>query len=89
MARSRITRPEGSLARENIPKALPRADGELYDRPEPDPFTQSWNNGYDDAVNSWASTPTGDKRNQERYLDGYQAGLEQRKELDDTASSNT
>lgn len=69
-------------------KARIRTDGELYDRPEPDPFSRAWGVGYQDGIDGASQTPSGMKLDYERYLDGYAAGAEEREDLDSSGSSN-
>lgn len=67
--------------------AQTRIDGELYARPEPNPFTAEWMQGYDDGLELMPYKPplTGKPQN---YRDGYNAGEVDREELDRAGSSN-
>lgn len=73
------------------PKPHQRRDGQLYDRPEPNPFTMSWNMGYEDGFEGFLYKPEDNwtKLDIERYRDGYEAGEEERRQLDRVGSSNT
>ena len=64
-----------------------RLDGELYARPTPNPFTQDWCDGYDSGRTG--SDGILGSRNPSDYWDGYQCGVEEKKELDKLGSSNT
>lgn len=68
------------------PKA--RTDGELYARPEPNPFTRSWEEGYDAGAEGRDCNPSGTKIDVIRYIDGYEAGAADRIEVDSIGSSN-
>lgn len=74
--------------RPSIPRV--RSDGEMYDRPEPNPFTPEWARGYDDGIEG-RDGKLGDlevKAKPHRYWDGFKAGQADREELDRTGSSN-
>lgn len=55
-----------------------RTDGELYARPEPDPFHPNWCEGYDDGL---AGCPRSTElfTRPDLYSDGYEAGCEESK----------
>lgn len=55
-------------------KPRKRIDGELYDRPEPNPFTPAWKQGYEDGLNGLEPEPEGTKIDRMRYLDGWDTG---------------
>ena len=67
--------------------ARTRSDGELYARPEPNPFTPEWLQGYDDGLEDrpYRAPLEGKPTN---YRDGYEAGQVDAQELDRTGSSN-
>lgn len=67
-----------------------RDDGELYARPEPNPFTPEWCRGYDDGIEGRAGNLgellPGQKPG--NYWDGFHSGEADRQELDVMGSSN-
>lgn len=65
-----------------------RADGEMYKRPEPNPFTPEWAQGYDDGMDTASYNPLAAGGDPQNYRDGYFAGQADREELDRTGSSN-
>lgn len=68
--------------------AVKRTDGEMYDRPKPNPFTGEWARGYDDGIEGRPYSPLlagGDPQN---YRDGYEAGQFDAEDLDRLGSSN-
>lgn len=81
-SRDRNSRPSVTPAKPNS-----RLDGELYKRPEPNPFTQDWMDGYDDGLIG-ASYSSQIRTKPQNYRDGYNAGEIDREELDRTGSSN-
>ena len=64
-----------------------RKDGELYARPSPDPFSPSWQAGFDDGVNK--VTGLLGQYKAADYWDGYSTGELEREDLDRRGSSNT
>lgn len=69
-----------------FPEPHKRGDGELYARPDGDPpeFWQGYEDGLEDRPKNFIGTVI----QQERYLEGYALGEEERLELDRTGSSN-
>lgn len=66
-----------------------RHDGELYERPEPNPFSADWNMGYEDGFEGRPQAILdGTKLHQMRYDDGFETGQFERESLDRTGSSN-
>lgn len=74
--------PEGAKSSKGARK---RIDGEMYQRPEPNPFTPEWAEGYDDGLEGRPYKPFGTPQN---YRDGYAAGQSDAEELDKMGSSN-
>lgn len=71
-------------------KPLVRFDGELYERPEPNPFSQEWLYGYDAGFDDRGfSRFEGTALQRHRYNDGYAMGLLDREVVDRDNSSNT
>lgn len=71
-------------------KPRERHDGEMYSRPEPNPFTTSWNKGYDDGFEGRVlDSVEGTKIDLVRYEDGYWSGVKEREGMDRAGSSNT
>lgn len=70
-----------------VSKPNVRKDGEMYERPKPNPFTPEWREGYNDAYDGHARQGIGPD-----YNDGYDTGLEQleadKEEMDRVGSSN-
>lgn len=64
-----------------------RDDGELYARPKPNPFSNDWCSGYDNAL-AGLDGYLG-LHNPEDYWDGHACGVLEKKELDQSGSSNT
>ena len=63
------------------------SNGEMYNRPKPNPFSEDWCIGYDCGIR-------GDEavlglRDPYDFWDGYKYGQLERKELDRSGSSNT
>lgn len=71
-------------------KPRQRHDGELYSRPEPNPFTPAWEKGYEDGFDARpASVPDSyTKIDVMRYQDGYDTGREERDLIEASYSSN-
>ena len=68
--------------------AIVRDDGELYERPRPNPFKPDWAEGYDDGLEGRDYSPPLDGRGPENYRDGYHCGTVDREEIERTGSSN-
>ena len=68
--------------------ASQRLDGEMYKRPEPNPGTPEWGDGYDDGFEGASYDPLPAGGNPQNYRDGYYAGQFDREELDRLGSSN-
>lgn len=68
--------------------AVVRADGELYQRPTPNPFGNNWKDGFHAGYDGEPVKPMSDKE----WRDGYQTGAAQRiydrEEMDRAGSSN-
>lgn len=64
-----------------------RQDGEMYARPEPDPFHPDWLDGFDDGL---ADSPRDSslRKKPAYYSDGYKCGQEEKRNLDKQGSSN-
>lgn len=75
--------------RPRVEAAKARRDGELYSRPWPSPFSETWNEGYRDGYDELPPTNHTDKE----YREGWQTGMDQleydRGELDRVHSSNS
>lgn len=71
-----------------FPDPAKRRDGEMYARPEPNPFTSAWEDGYDDGADGRPASVDGTKLDVVRYMDGYEAGTADRLEVDSIGSSN-
>ena len=65
-----------------------RPDGEMYKRPEPNPFTPEWGQGYDDGFDGASYNPLAAGGNPQNYRDGYEAGEVDVKEMERLGSSN-
>jgi hypothetical protein len=94
LPRSNVTHISGSgrikfsgSSRRNYQSEKDRPDGELYQRPIPNPFTPDWNKGYDDAIEGRPASITG-VRVPANYRDGYSCGFVDREELNRVGSSN-
>lgn len=68
-----------------------RDDGELYQRPEPNPFTNEWRRGYDDGITGRPESfgPPSSTEKPSNYRDGWECGDIDRQEIDRMGSSNT
>jgi hypothetical protein len=78
----------GSKDAKSSKGAQKRADGELYKRPEPNPFTPEWQEGYDDGLEDRPYNPLAAGGKPQNYRDGYNAGGFDREEIDRMGSSN-
>lgn len=63
-----------------------RRDGEMYARPKPNPFSNDWTDGYDDALAGIDGILN--DRDPDDYWDGHRTGRLEREELDKSGSSN-
>lgn len=73
-----------------IGKPHERHDGELYDRPIPNPFTPEWADGYDDGQQGLPRSTDGLTKGQMiNYLDGYDIGEHEKEAMDRDSSTNT
>lgn len=66
-----------------------RHDGELYGRPVPNVFTAEWDEGYQDGLEGRHPSAVGPKLQQINYMDGWETGDFERREIDSAGSSNT
>lgn len=69
-------------------KPRTRADGELYKRPEPNPFTSEWLAGYADGMDGLGYNPLAAGGNPQNYRDGYETAKSEADTLDRLGSSN-
>lgn len=75
------------MTKPKYPKSEPVDLERMYRRPEPNPFTADWIEGYDAAVAG--EEPA--KKLSLNYMDGFRCGIEasQAELMDKTGSSNT
>lgn len=71
-----------------VTRAHVRTDGELYQRPWPNPFSETWREAFSDGYDGALEPASTDKE----YRDGFYTGRAQREwddeELEQTGSSN-
>ena len=85
-------KPETFVKNEKPAKASPnkRFDGELYQRPVPNPFSENWRNGFHAGYDATCSVREPGKDLE--WRDGYQTGVDQvvfdMEERDRVGSSN-
>lgn len=77
----------GSRVRVKPAEARPRLDGEMYSRPQPNPFSDEWSEGFTDGFDGVPS-----RIDSMDYRDGYITGKQEREfeaqNMDRTNSSN-
>jgi hypothetical protein len=70
-------------------KPQERFDGEMYERPSPNPFTDAWCDGYDAGTAGQPRYTDGMTKAQVvDYEDGYDCGEKQREQMEREQSSN-
>lgn len=65
-----------------------RLDDQMYKRPEPNPFTDDWCDGYEDGLNG-CETNAAVRAHPLDYWDGVKNGKMEREEMERNGSSNT